>query len=263
MVPRPGNPQSLNRYSYVLGNPLKYTDPTGHAEACGSPDGCSGDRSSSWVLRAYYVLGKMYQDYIAAKVYGKSPIIIDASADGYALQRDAIRNQLPSYLWTPEQADEVIASWAVAGTTAMATANFGFSAGGNNLGAVWKHEGLDNVETVWDAAARLAAPTLPGALAGGEANIHVYLGVRDDRPVYVGITNDLGRRQSEHSGRFYVRQLTPSPVTRGQARAIEQALIVQNPQFENINNSISPRHPWYQDAVNWGEWWLQQMGYQK
>ena len=26
----PGNPQALNRYSYVLENPLRYTDPTGH-----------------------------------------------------------------------------------------------------------------------------------------------------------------------------------------------------------------------------------------
>ena len=31
IVPEPGNPQSLNRYSYGLGNPVKYTDPTGHA----------------------------------------------------------------------------------------------------------------------------------------------------------------------------------------------------------------------------------------
>jgi hypothetical protein len=31
MVPSPGNPQSLNRYSYGLNNPLKYVDPTGHA----------------------------------------------------------------------------------------------------------------------------------------------------------------------------------------------------------------------------------------
>jgi RHS repeat-associated protein len=31
LVPSPGNPQSLNRYSYCLGNPLKYTDPSGHA----------------------------------------------------------------------------------------------------------------------------------------------------------------------------------------------------------------------------------------
>ena len=29
IVQNPGNPQSLNRYSYVLNNPLKYVDPTG------------------------------------------------------------------------------------------------------------------------------------------------------------------------------------------------------------------------------------------
>ncbi|MEJ5311827.1 MAG: RHS repeat-associated core domain-containing protein [Anaerolineae bacterium] len=30
IVPSPANPQSLNRYSYVLNSPLRYTDPTGH-----------------------------------------------------------------------------------------------------------------------------------------------------------------------------------------------------------------------------------------
>jgi RHS repeat-associated protein len=30
IVPEPGNPQALNRYSYVLNNPLRYIDPTGH-----------------------------------------------------------------------------------------------------------------------------------------------------------------------------------------------------------------------------------------
>jgi hypothetical protein len=29
-VPEPGNPQSLNRFSYVLNNPLGYIDPSGH-----------------------------------------------------------------------------------------------------------------------------------------------------------------------------------------------------------------------------------------
>ncbi len=31
IVPDPTNPQSLNRYSYVLNNPLKYIDPSGHS----------------------------------------------------------------------------------------------------------------------------------------------------------------------------------------------------------------------------------------
>ena len=30
IVPEPGNPQALNRYSYVVNNPLRYTDPSGH-----------------------------------------------------------------------------------------------------------------------------------------------------------------------------------------------------------------------------------------
>ncbi|MCP4613910.1 MAG: hypothetical protein GY845_34910 [Planctomycetes bacterium] len=30
IVPEPFNPQSLNRYSYCLNNPLKYVDPSGH-----------------------------------------------------------------------------------------------------------------------------------------------------------------------------------------------------------------------------------------
>jgi RHS repeat-associated protein len=34
IVPGAGNPQALNRYAFVYGNPLKYTDPSGHAGTC-------------------------------------------------------------------------------------------------------------------------------------------------------------------------------------------------------------------------------------
>jgi RHS repeat-associated protein len=40
IVPDPQNPQSLNRYAYVLNSPLNYSDPTGHRE-CGASDDCS------------------------------------------------------------------------------------------------------------------------------------------------------------------------------------------------------------------------------
>jgi len=40
IVPNPSNPQALNRYSYTLNNPLKYTDPTGHMVAEDSVGGC-------------------------------------------------------------------------------------------------------------------------------------------------------------------------------------------------------------------------------
>jgi len=49
-------------------------------------------------------------------------------------------------------------------------------------------------------------------------------------------------------------------VTRGEARAIEQALIESNPGFQNIRNSISPTHPWYSNAVEWGKNWLRTNG---
>ncbi|MBI5877540.1 MAG: RHS repeat-associated core domain-containing protein [Chloroflexi bacterium] len=42
IVPGAGNPQALNRYSYVLGNPLKYTDPSGHCPGALAMTQCEG-----------------------------------------------------------------------------------------------------------------------------------------------------------------------------------------------------------------------------
>ncbi len=42
IVPSPVNPQSLNRYSYVLGNPLGLVDPSGHDE-CSPTGACTDD----------------------------------------------------------------------------------------------------------------------------------------------------------------------------------------------------------------------------
>jgi RHS repeat-associated protein len=38
IVPQPGNPQGLNRYSYVLNNPQRYVDPSGHDVGCPGQD---------------------------------------------------------------------------------------------------------------------------------------------------------------------------------------------------------------------------------
>ena len=42
IVPGYTNPQAFNRYSYVLGNPLRYIDPTGHY-CVGDDEDCAGE----------------------------------------------------------------------------------------------------------------------------------------------------------------------------------------------------------------------------
>jgi len=43
IIPDQYNPQSLNRYAYVLNNPVKYVDPTGHAQCQSYDDGECAD----------------------------------------------------------------------------------------------------------------------------------------------------------------------------------------------------------------------------
>lgn len=59
---------------------------------------------------------------------------------------------------------------------------------------------------------------------------------------------------------FTLRQVTTYSLTRNQARAVEQALILRNPQYINRINSISPKRPIYNDAVKWGNDFLKGMG---
>jgi hypothetical protein len=42
---------------------------------------------------------------------------------------------------------------------------------------------------------------------------------------------------------------------------LPQALVVRNPGYDNIINSISPGHSYYQQAVDWGESWLNRKGF--
>jgi RHS repeat-associated protein len=44
IVPRPGDPQSLNRYTYVRNSPLTRVDPTGHVDL-----GCKDGDNSCWI----------------------------------------------------------------------------------------------------------------------------------------------------------------------------------------------------------------------
>jgi RHS repeat-associated protein len=56
IVPNPGDSQALNRYMYVLGNPLKYSDPSGHA-ACAADDRACWENEWYWKNRWYNAHG--------------------------------------------------------------------------------------------------------------------------------------------------------------------------------------------------------------
>jgi RHS repeat-associated protein len=60
LVPNPANPQSLNRYSYCLNNPLRYNDPSGHEE----------NSSEGYTVQQYLEIGAIFAD-----IYGPECLI--------------------------------------------------------------------------------------------------------------------------------------------------------------------------------------------
>ncbi len=102
---------------------------------------------------------------------------------------------------------------------------------------------------------------------GGAKNA-VYLGIRDGKAVYVGITKNVGSREAEHqlAGRGF-DYLLPigEDMYRRQARAVEQTIIdryglAHQPAgvLENMINSIAPTRSWAEHARKWGDEWFEQ-----
>ncbi len=61
IVPEPGNPQSLNRYSYVGNNPIRYSDPSGHApQHPGDPDPNNASCSTQWCWENRWYMARGY-----------------------------------------------------------------------------------------------------------------------------------------------------------------------------------------------------------
>lgn len=102
---------------------------------------------------------------------------------------------------------------------------------------------------------------LPAQLAGGAQDTYVYLGFdANGLQIFIGITTDLGTAFADP--RFNsIREISATPVTRGQALAIQQAVHVVQTQYINNVNPISPSASYYAAAVAWGDAWLAVNGY--
>ena len=102
----------------------------------------------------------------------------------------------------------------------------------------------------------LPALELPAALDGGISDTYVYLGYNDaNQAVFVGITRDLDSAFLD--GRFNgIREMTVIAVTRGQALAIQEAVLEEQPEFINELHAISPFEAHYTASVAWGRAWL-------
>ncbi len=61
IVPEPGDPQSLNRYSYVLNNPLRFSDPSGYApQYPGDPDPSNAPCATEWCWQNRWYMAHNY-----------------------------------------------------------------------------------------------------------------------------------------------------------------------------------------------------------
>lgn len=105
------------------------------------------------------------------------------------------------------------------------------------------------------------AKRLPARLDGGPKNCLVYVGRSQTGSIsYVGITNNISRRQAQHGGRFTIGPVQgASGLSRGACRAVEEALMkrlrltASGGVLQNKNHSISPQSDDYDEAVEYGE----------
>ena len=249
----------LNLYTYCQNNPILYHDPTGHGTKENSPYSrneqryidAGADPDTARLAAQCYPDAKSKQDlynkykkqgYSAqdAKKLANREIIHGEEATKKYIKDNNVKKSGPDYTATSPR-DNVNTDWR---TQERVNAQRNAGAGKGN-----------------ESGNKSGSGSVPNSLLQGDPNTRVYLGIIDGEPDYVGIAYDVERRQSQHGDRFdYLREITTEPLTRRQARAIEQAMIKNHPEYSNKINSISTKRDWYNDAVTWGKAWLREHG---
>ncbi|WP_030177428.1 RHS repeat-associated core domain-containing protein [Spirillospora albida] len=279
----PADPQSWNGYAYSANSPITKSDPSG-LMACATPAECKNTTPrvtddtprNNWVENNHPGHTTHGQQLAAKQLAPKPPV------------QKSTPKPPPTFADIPNlhvAGDLILApSWDALNAAMQDACEMGPAECDNQIGhgnedlEYQVHEGICTKHPDWCGGAepriltanmgaifRVLARGLPAGLRAGanaRKNYHVYQGFKGSDDVYVGITNSLTRRQAQHGERFILRAMTEKPVTRGEARAIEQAMINRNPQYLNKINSISPkRGEYYRRAVEWGEAWLRVRGF--
>ncbi len=95
IVPEPGNPQDLNRYSYVRNNPVRYTDPTGHYILLEEDFGVRITRKGAiQVVRGGHRFANPVEMALANAILSRNPRhlrAIPADTPGWAVRRSLAR----------------------------------------------------------------------------------------------------------------------------------------------------------------------------
>lgn len=223
------SPQLNSSYSYVANNPLKYKDIDGRqgVEFQSVMNGFNNAYYSNYTLG----LGRIENNNQSYKL-GQS------IGDAISFTQGALEMGFGVIAASGGVAISTTGVGAIAGAPA-AIAGTAAIAHGGTLVASSSYQFSENI------------------LDKGDKNTRVYVGERDGKKVYGGITSDVDRRSSQHGKRFnQLNELTTNPLTKNQGRGVEQALIEQNPHFENKINSISPKNPIYQKALEFGRAFL-------
>jgi len=228
IVPEPSNPQSFNRYSYVLNSPMNYTDPTGHMVSSGCEyEGCALeeelDPGSTWV----------------------------ASNGSLVLAPPHLLEQYPAEI----SADEI--TFAIVGLTTVAVLPAVIEADALMASSPWLASGGSAACADGDCTNEFQA------IHTGAHTVYRYV----ERGVtrYVGITNNFARRAAEHlTQREWNIERIPGlgNLSKSDARAVEQVLI-EHYGLENIYNkinSIAASNSNYQEALQRGLEILNQAG---
>jgi hypothetical protein len=243
IVPRPGDPQMLNRYAYVRNNPLKYADPTGHDLQAG----------------AEFLLGMVIQQ--SANNLWMSPQAREALSaredETVAMTTGRLMGDVASAL---QGVSEVVGG---VGSVAVGTASCGTAvlcaagAGAAIRGVAAVAHGGTTIGVALGDATRQVGVLFSAATRGSDsdpANYRVYV-VRDPEtgePIYVGkTTQELRARQQQHNREKGVQwdlEAVKTGLTKNEAKYWEQKLFEQYGGKEKLVNRNRPvQEPKWED----------------